>query len=167
MPSPNSPVLRRLDCLNRSLSEFHGQLCNVLYGEEYRQCVPNLQHEDLVWLIDYLDKVCRCTVLPHSALRPHRLSMASILPATHSGSVYTDSVAYAALGGYSQHHTHFHLTFSTLAPTHSPQEVMLMCTREHSMVRVFASNVYGFTPGIHKTLLKCVADTVVPPAHHR
>jgi hypothetical protein len=36
-----------------------------------------------------------------------------------------------------------------------------MCTREFSMVQRFASNVCGFIPRIHKTLLKCVADAIV------
>jgi hypothetical protein len=33
------------------------QLSNVLSGEEYTQCVPNLQSNDLRWLVDCLDKV--------------------------------------------------------------------------------------------------------------
>jgi len=61
MSSPNSPALQQLHRLDRSSSEFHDQLCNVFYGEDYQKCVPNLQGDDLVWLIDYLDKV-RCHV---------------------------------------------------------------------------------------------------------
>ena len=65
MPPPNSPVLQQLD---RLLSEFYSQLRNVLCGEKYKQCVPNLQGDDLVWLVDYLDKVCRRAALFHSPL---------------------------------------------------------------------------------------------------
>jgi len=57
MSSPSPSVLRRLHRLDRSLSGFHNQLSNVLYGEEYHQCVPNLQADELAWLVDYLDKV--------------------------------------------------------------------------------------------------------------
>ena len=64
MPPPNSLVLQQLDRFDRSSSEFHDQLCNVLYGREYKLCVQSLQHEDLVWLIDYLDKVRRHAAFP-------------------------------------------------------------------------------------------------------
>jgi hypothetical protein len=68
MPSPNSPVLQRLDRLNRSLSGFRDQLRSLLYGEEYKRCVPSLEGDDLVWLIDYLDKVRRRVALSRSPL---------------------------------------------------------------------------------------------------
>ena len=58
MPSPNSPTLQGLDRLDRSSAEFHSQLSDTLYGEEYQQCVPNFRDDDLVWLVDFLDKVC-------------------------------------------------------------------------------------------------------------
>ena len=58
--------LRRLDGFS---SGFHDQVSNVLYGEEYRECVPNLQGDDLVWLVDYLDKVRRRVSLLHSLLK--------------------------------------------------------------------------------------------------
>ena len=69
MSSPNSTALRQLDLLNRSSPDFHDQLSNVLHGKEYRQCVPNLQGDDLVWLVDYLDKVRHHAVLPHPPLK--------------------------------------------------------------------------------------------------
>ena len=59
--------LRRLD---RSSSEFGGELNNILCGAEYQECVPNLQGDDLVWVVDYLDMVCRCIVLTLSPLTP-------------------------------------------------------------------------------------------------
>ena len=37
--------------------------------------------------------------------------MVSIIPVPFSASVYVNSEADAALGGYFQHHTHFRLTF--------------------------------------------------------
>jgi hypothetical protein len=70
MPSPSSPVLQQLDRLDRSSPQFHDLLCNVLYGEEYTRCAPNLQGDDLVWLVDYLDNVRRCVALLHFPLKP-------------------------------------------------------------------------------------------------
>ena len=67
--SPNSPTLQQLHRLDRSSPDFHDQLCNVLYGEEYVQRVPNFGGEDLVWLVDYLDKVRRHVNLIHFPLK--------------------------------------------------------------------------------------------------
>ena len=58
--------LQRIHRLDRSSPMFHDQVCNILYGKEYQNCVPNLQGDDLVWLIEYLDKVHRHIALPHS-----------------------------------------------------------------------------------------------------
>ena len=57
MSSHRSPALEQLHYLDRSSPDFHDRLSNVLYGEEYQQCVQSLQDDDLVWLVDYLDKV--------------------------------------------------------------------------------------------------------------
>ena len=68
MSSPSSPALQRLRRLNKSSPGFHDQLYNVLDGKEYVQCVQDLQLDDVVWLVDYLDTV-RCHVaLSHSPL---------------------------------------------------------------------------------------------------
>ena len=67
MPSYN--LVQQLHLLDGSSSGFHDQLCNILYGEGYTQCVPNLQKDDLVSLVDYLDKVCRHAALPRSLLK--------------------------------------------------------------------------------------------------
>jgi len=78
MSSPNHPVLQRLDRLDRSSQEFHDQLTDILYGEEYQQCVYGgnyddqqrvltLQGDDLTWLVGYLDKAR--TALPPSPSR--------------------------------------------------------------------------------------------------
>ena len=70
MPSPRSLALLQLRHLDSASPDFHGQLYNVLYGEEYNQYVPILQGDDLVWLAEYLDKVRRCISPPHSLLKP-------------------------------------------------------------------------------------------------
>ena len=66
---PLDPTLQQLHHLDKSSLDFHDQLCNVLYGREYFQCVPNLQGGDLVWLIEYLDKVRYRVALPHSPFK--------------------------------------------------------------------------------------------------
>ena len=53
-----SPPLRRLHRLDSSSPDFQNLLCDVLCGEEYVQCVRNLEGENLAWLVDYLDNVC-------------------------------------------------------------------------------------------------------------
>ena len=69
MSSPGSPALQQLYHLDRSSSDFHDRLCNVFYGSEYSQCVPNLEGDDLVWLVDYLDKVCCRVTFPRPLLQ--------------------------------------------------------------------------------------------------
>jgi len=67
MRSPSPRALQKLHHLSRS---FHDQLSDILYGEEYQKCVSELQGDDLVWLVEYLDKVRHHVALPHSPLRP-------------------------------------------------------------------------------------------------
>ena len=63
------PALQQFRRLDRSSSGFHDQLSDILYGHEYRQCVPNLQGDDLIWLAEYLDKVRCYTALPRSPFK--------------------------------------------------------------------------------------------------
>jgi len=72
MSSPSLPALQQLDRLNRSLPNFHDQLNDIIHGQEYIQCVPDLRVEDLAWLVDYLDEVRRRVVLPYSPLKPQQ-----------------------------------------------------------------------------------------------
>ena len=58
-------LLQQLHLPDRSSSEFHDKLCNILYGEGYKQSAPNLQADDFVCLVEYLDKVRRHVILPH------------------------------------------------------------------------------------------------------
>jgi len=66
MPSHNP--LTRLRHLDTSSSTFQDQISNILYGEEYKQWIPNLQGDDLMGLVDYLDKVRRRISLLRSPL---------------------------------------------------------------------------------------------------
>ena len=69
-PQPNFLASRQLYSLARSSPEFHDQLRNILDSEEYKQSVTNLQGEDLVQLVDYLDEVHHCVTLPCSPVKP-------------------------------------------------------------------------------------------------
>ena len=88
MSSP--PILQQLRLLNRSSPDFHEQLGSVLYGQEHQQCVPNLQGDDLMWLVDYLDKVRRRIALLTLRSGQRRLSMISIPPVQSPESVYAN-----------------------------------------------------------------------------
>ena len=68
MASPTSPALKRLYDLDESSSAFQDELSNVLNQEECVQRLQSLQGEDLVWFIDYLDKVGRCASFPRPPL---------------------------------------------------------------------------------------------------
>lgn len=70
MSSLSPPVLQKFHSLDRSSPDFHDQLIDVLYGEEDMQSVPNLDNDDLVWLVDYLDNVRRGVALPYLPLKP-------------------------------------------------------------------------------------------------
>ena len=70
MSSPGPPALQGLRHLNRSSTNFHDQLNKILSGDEYQQCAQNLQGDDLVWLVDYLDKVRRRLALAHPLPKP-------------------------------------------------------------------------------------------------
>ena len=59
MSSSNPTALRQLRHRGRSSPDFRNKLSNALSGEEYGGSVPNLQGNDLVALVDHLDKVYR------------------------------------------------------------------------------------------------------------
>lgn len=88
MSSPNPNPLERLLRLNRSPSNPHDQISNILYGEEYKQWVQDINDSDAVRLVDYLDKV-RCSTSFFDSHSNHpRLLTFSTLQVPVSGSVY-------------------------------------------------------------------------------
>ena len=161
MPPPDSLVLQQLDRLDGSSPEFRDQLCNILYGKEYVQCTRDLQDDDLMWLVDYLDRVCRHVALPTPRSSQRRFSVISIPPLSLPESASASSEAYAVPRGYSQHRTSFRLTSLILVPSRSPREAMVICTREPLVVRGFASNVFGFMR-THKSTEKFVLGCRFP-----
>lgn len=53
---PINPLQEFRD-LDRSSPQFHEQLSDWLQGNGYQGVLPNLQGEDLAWLVEYLDSV--------------------------------------------------------------------------------------------------------------
>jgi len=109
-------------------------------------------------------------VSPFPTLRSSqcRRPILSILPVPLSGSACASSEAYAALGAYSHHRTHFRLTFWKLGPNRSPQEAFVTYTTGPLAVRGLASNVRGCILRIvQKRLPKCVIDVVAFHVRHR
>ena len=102
---PALPSLQQLGQLDRYSSEFSYKLGEILRGEEYIQHVPNLQGDDLMWLVNYLDEACRPAISPPRTflLFHHRFWLSSILPVLLSGGVVASSKAYAAPERLSQH----------------------------------------------------------------
>ena len=125
---PNHPVLQKLRNLDRSLSEFHDQLSNVLRGEEYARCVAVLEDGDLGWLVEYLDEVSHCNCFRRVYLSEYRLSMASLLSVLLPGSFYVNSGPYAGPEMCSRHRASFRQT-SWLTPNPSLQGSALMCSK--------------------------------------
>ena len=68
MLAPSSPALKEFHRLDKSSSEFQGQLAGLLSGKKYNECVSSLEGDDLVWLVDYLDKVRRPIAFSDSQL---------------------------------------------------------------------------------------------------
>ena len=63
-----SNLLQKLRDLDRTSPGFHNQLADFLRGNEYQDAVPSLQGEDLVWFVNYLDKVGLQTISLRSTL---------------------------------------------------------------------------------------------------
>ena len=57
MAPPDTLALQKLYCLDASSSDFQDKLCDILHGDEYLRCLPSLEGGDLVWFVEYLDKV--------------------------------------------------------------------------------------------------------------
>jgi hypothetical protein len=62
-----SPILKELDRLNPSSRAFANKLNDKLHAQAYEECVESLDHDELMWLIEYLDKA-RTQSVTHFAL---------------------------------------------------------------------------------------------------
>ena len=60
MPLPNP--LEQLRLLDASSASFADRIAEVLHGEEYQRCIPDLQNGKLEWLVEFLDNVRPCAL---------------------------------------------------------------------------------------------------------
>ena len=68
MGQPTSLVLQEIRRLDRSSSDFDNQLDCTLRGGDYYQSTQELNADDLMWLVDYLDDVSCHITSSHPAL---------------------------------------------------------------------------------------------------
>lgn len=69
MSSPSFLPLQWLNCLDSSSPDFENELHDILYSPEYVGCEKTIGNNDLVWLIDYLDKVHHHVTGPRPLLK--------------------------------------------------------------------------------------------------
>jgi len=62
MTPPDS--LQQLCNLDRASPQFHKQISEFLRGKDYRNAIPNLQGEDLMWFVEYLGSVSFQAIFP-------------------------------------------------------------------------------------------------------
>ena len=68
MDLPTDSVLQQIYHLDKSSPDFRSQLNDALHRQEYHQRAQELNADDLMWLVGYLDDV-RCHITSsHPAL---------------------------------------------------------------------------------------------------
>jgi len=61
-------ILHQFDSLDKNSPQFPDQLTNLLYKEGLKEYILKFRDEDVVWLVEYLDRVClSITLYPLSA----------------------------------------------------------------------------------------------------
>ena len=78
-----SELLRELRGLDKTSPRFHKQLADILHGDEYRNAIPNLEDEDVAWLVQYLDDVSHRTVF-FSLFSDHKYRSLPMLSTLHA-----------------------------------------------------------------------------------
>lgn len=97
MDSPTHPALHQILRLDKLLPDFYDRLSDALRGQEFEGSIPNLKDSDLVWLVNYLDKVPAIYPCHLSTHASGRFLMILILPVLLPGIVYKTSDIYVAL----------------------------------------------------------------------
>jgi len=125
MSSSGPPALQQqLHRLNRSSPRFHDQLSEVLYGGGVSTLVPDLRGGDLVWLVDYLDKVSRHVAFPRSPLKLSQALDSPDLSSATSRKRLRELGSVCGAGGILSTSYMRSPHLQMLVPTHSPREVM-------------------------------------------
>ena len=158
LPGTRYPSRGRSSCLNPSSQPYNNSITSTgphpdfmtnlatrFTGRSIRSVCRTFKA--MIWCGSLIIWTRYVTRSPICAPRPshRRLSSFSILPVPLSESVCVSSGPYAAPGGRFQLRTPSWLTFSKSIPTHSPGEVMEMCTRGSLTVQGFASSVCACT----------------------
>jgi hypothetical protein len=126
-------ILQQLKQLDSSSPLFPDMLTSLLFKKEYKECIPTLRDEDVVWLVDYLDGVCLSC--PSSLLclflNIHRFLnlFKSIHPTPCSEDVYVNSGGSVVPDNGFPSRTYSRVLFQTSANTHSPLENLVMFTK--------------------------------------
>ena len=90
MGLPTDSVLQQIYRLDRSSPDFRSQLDNALHRREYHQRAQELNEDDLMWLVNYLDGV-RCHITSsHTYSTKHRFSVPLISPVLLPESVFAN-----------------------------------------------------------------------------
>ena len=56
--------LQQFDSLDKNSPQFPDQLTSLLYKEGFKEYILKFRDEDVVWLVEYLDRVCLYHILP-------------------------------------------------------------------------------------------------------
>ena len=135
--------LRRLSDLDETSPQFLNQLSEFLRGNECRNAVPNLQNEDLVWLVEYLDSVGLQITFPLCAQPQGRFSpVIQTSRTSHFRNPYMNSEEYVAPTGFYRNLAHFQTRPRTFA---SGRLILKACMRGSSPDQGCGSNVYQCT----------------------
>ena len=135
-------ILQQFKQLDTSSPLFPDQLTSLLYKKEYKDCIPNIPDEDVVWLVNYLDDACLYLSYPlrRSSLDIHRFSnlFKQVLPVPRSGGAYVNSGGSAVPDNDYPSRTYSKVLSQTSADTQSPLEVLVMSTKASSTAPRFA-----------------------------
>lgn len=64
--NPPEP-LQKLHNLDKTSPQFYQEISEFIHGKDYRDAIPTLQGEGLVWLVEYLDGVSLQIIFPRVA----------------------------------------------------------------------------------------------------
>ena len=126
-------ILHQLKHLDRSSLQFPDQLASLLHTKGYKEAIPKLHDEEVVWLVKYLDDVCLrfARVSRRPLLNTTRFStlLTLTLPALRSGNVSVNLGGSAVPGIGYRSRTYSKVRFRSPTNTQWPLEVLVMSTK--------------------------------------
>jgi hypothetical protein len=138
MTSHGPDPLEQLSRLSRT-SKFDEKVDTILRGEEYKQWAKRINDADAKELVEFLDKVRRCTVLSlRLILKFRRLLVILTMLVPVTGDACESSATSAAREGFYQHLTRFPLKIWPSVLNLSRREALAMCMKELLVGQKFA-----------------------------